>query len=97
MNTMNPHQTVFSARAISPARWVVAIIVGYLALLPLAVLGLAAGFDTHAAPLPAVSRETEHHDDITDDPLRLSIPPAVRLRELPTTAGARRTRTSTPR
>jgi hypothetical protein len=62
----------------TPARWAFAVLVGYLALVRLVGLGLAAEFDTTSAPARTGPRQALGHD-----PLRIEAPPPlVRLRDL---------------
>jgi hypothetical protein len=78
-----------------PARWVIAIILGYLALLPVTGQALAVEFDATPTQRPAVSTGTsrelaDFHGVIIDEVRRITLPPAVRLRDLPTPGPGRR-------
>jgi hypothetical protein len=82
--------------ASTPARWVIAIILGYLALLPVTGQALAMEFDATSTHRPAVAttghapEPADPHGLIIDDVRRITLPPAVRLRGLPTPGPGRR-------
>jgi hypothetical protein len=81
---------------LTPARWMIAVILGYLALLPVAGQALAVEFDTTSAQRPPVAttgyspEPADPHGAIIDDARRITLPPAVRLRDLPTPGPGRR-------
>jgi hypothetical protein len=79
MSIVSHPQTYFmSPVTTTPARWAFAVLVGYLALVRLVGLGLAAEFDTTSAPAGDPRQAVGH------DPLRIEAPPPlVRLRDLP--------------
>jgi hypothetical protein len=81
---------------LTPARWMIAVILGYLALLPVAGRALAVEFDTTPTQRPPVATTghspelADPHGAIIDDALRITLPPSVRLRDLPTPGPGRR-------
>jgi hypothetical protein len=80
------------------ARWMVAVILGYLALSPLVGLALAAEFDAPQPPAVAVDHATGRTDPpevIVDDVPRIIVPPGptrLRFRDLSATEATRRDR-----
>jgi hypothetical protein len=81
---------------LTPARWMVAVILGYLALLPVASQALAVEFDETPMQRPPVATTSQSpeladpHGVVIDDARRITLPPAVRLRDLPTPGPGRR-------
>lgn len=74
----------------TPARWMIAVILGYLTLLPVAGQALAVEFDTTPTQRPPTATTgqspqlADPHGATIDDALRITLPPAVRLRGLST-------------